>query len=156
MYSFIFWIPLAFVVVSAFISVWAIKKGLNAKKTFLTQVLSVFVVSLICFVCALGASRDKTAAASSSGAKTSVSESESSARAIAYGIGLLAAALSLGIGGIGGGIAVASAAPAAIAALTEDPKTVGRSMVFAIFGEAIAIYGLVISVLILNKLDYLI
>jgi V/A-type H+-transporting ATPase subunit K len=78
------------------------------------------------------------------------------ARAHAYGIGLVAAAFARGLAGIGGGLAVASAVPAAIASMSENPDTVGKSMVFAIFGEAIALYGLLIAFFILNKLDALI
>ena len=65
---------------------------------------------------------------------------------------LLAAALVTGLAGIGGGIAVAAGAPAAIAAASEDPKSFGKSLIFVALGESIALYGVVISILILNKL----
>lgn len=68
------------------------------------------------------------------------------------GLGLLAAALVTGLAGIGGGIAVAAGAPAAIAAASEDPKSFGKSLIFVALGESIALYGVVISILILNKL----
>ena len=64
-------------------------------------------------------------------------------------IGLVAAALATGIGG---GMAVASAAPAAIAANSENEKTFGKSLIFVALGESIALYGLVISIMILSKL----
>ena len=48
-----------------------------------------------------------------------------------------------------GGIAVGSGAPAAIAATSEDPKSFAKSMLFVALGEAIAIYGLVIALLML-------
>ena len=67
------------------------------------------------------------------------------------GMGLLAAALVTGLAGIGGGIAVAAAAPAAIGATSEDPKAFGKSLIFVALGEGIALYGLLISILILNK-----
>ena len=67
-------------------------------------------------------------------------------------IGLLAAALATGLAGIGGGLAVAAGAPDAIAANSENPKTFGKSMIFVALGESIAIYGLVISIMILSKL----
>lgn len=67
------------------------------------------------------------------------------------GLGLLAAALVTAISGIGGGIAVAAGAPAAIAATSEDPKSFGKSLIFVALGESIALYGVVISILILNK-----
>ena len=53
--------------------------------------------------------------------------------------------------GIGSGVAVAAAAPAAIGATSEDPKAFGKSLIFVALGEGIALYGLLISILILNK-----
>ncbi len=67
------------------------------------------------------------------------------------GMGLLAAGLVTGLAGIGGGIAVAAGAPAAIAATAEDPKSFGKSIIFVALGESIALYGVVISILILQK-----
>jgi len=69
----------------------------------------------------------------------------------ANGLGLLAAGLVTGLAGIGGGIAVAAGATAAIAATSEDPKSFGKSLIFVALGESIALYGVVISILILNK-----
>ena len=56
------------------------------------------------------------------------------------------------LAGIGGGMAVAPAAPAAIAANSENEKTFGKSLIFVALGESIALYGLVISIMILSKL----
>ena len=70
----------------------------------------------------------------------------------AQGLGFLAAALVTGIATIGAGIAVGSAAPAAIGAVSEDPKSFGKAIIFVVLGEGIAIYGLLISILIINKL----
>jgi len=42
-------------------------------------------------------------------------------------------------------------APAAIAATSEDPKAFGKALIFVALGESIALYGVVISILILNK-----
>ena len=48
-------------------------------------------------------------------------------------------------------MAVASAAPAAIAANSENEKTSARADLRRL-GESIALYGLVISIMILSKL----
>ena len=48
--------------------------------------------------------------------------------------------------------AVAAAAPAASAANSENEKTLGKSLIFVALGESIALYGLVISIMILSKL----
>lgn len=69
---------------------------------------------------------------------------------IAQGLSYIGAALSTGIAAIGGGIAVGAGAPAAIGALTEDPKSFGKSLIFVALGEGIALYGMLISILILN------
>ena len=42
--------------------------------------------------------------------------------------------------------------PAAIAANSENEKTFGKSLIFVALGESIALYGLVISIMILSKL----
>ena len=70
----------------------------------------------------------------------------------ANGMGLIAAALSTGIAGIGGGIAVAAAAPAAIGATSEDPKAFGKALIFVALAEGIAIYGMLVSILIMLRL----
>ncbi len=68
------------------------------------------------------------------------------------GLAYLAAALAGGMSAIGAGIAVASAAPAAIGATSEDPKSFGKAIIFVVLGEGVAIYGLLIAILIINKL----
>lgn len=78
-------------------------------------------------------------------------ETETQTASSSNGLGLLAAGLVTGLAGIGGGIAVAAGAPAAIAAASEDPKSFGKSLIFVALGESIALYGVVISILILNK-----
>ena len=67
------------------------------------------------------------------------------------GLAFIGAGLSTGIAAIGGGIAVAAGAPAAIGALTEDPKSFGKALIFVALGEGIALYGMLIAILILNK-----
>ncbi len=71
---------------------------------------------------------------------------------LAAGMGYLAAALSTGFSALGAGIAVASAASAAIGAVSEDPKAFGKALIFVALGEGVAIYGLLISVMILGQL----
>jgi V/A-type H+-transporting ATPase subunit K len=68
------------------------------------------------------------------------------------GIGMIAAALSTGLAAIGSGIAVAIVGSAALGAISENPKLLGRTIVFVGLAEGIAIYGLIISIMILNKI----
>jgi len=71
---------------------------------------------------------------------------------IAQGLGFLAAALATGLSALGAGIAVAAAAPAAIGAFSENEKNFGKFLIFVALGEGVAIYGLLISILIINKI----
>ena len=71
---------------------------------------------------------------------------------LATGLGYIGAALVTGLSCIGGGIAVASAASAALGAISEDQSIFGKSMIFVAMAEGIALYGLIISFMILGKL----
>ncbi len=68
---------------------------------------------------------------------------------IGDGLKYLSAAISTGLATIGTGIAVGCAAPAAIGATSEDDKNFTKSLIFVALGEGVAIYGLLISILIL-------
>ena len=61
----------------------------------------------------------------------------------------LAAALSTGLACIGAGIAVGNSGAAAVGATAEKPESFVRSLIFVGLSEGIAIYGLIISFLIL-------
>ena len=77
---------------------------------------------------------------------------DASASGLATGLGYIAAGLVTGLSCIGGGIAVASAASAALGAISEDGSIFGKSMIFVAMAEGIALYGLIISFMILGKL----
>lgn len=83
---------------------------------------------------------------------TTAQAATSSADGIATGMGYLSAALVTGISGVGSGIAVASSASAALGALSEDGSLFGKSIIFVAMAEGIALYGLIISFMILGKL----
>ncbi|MHB1295570.1 MAG: ATP synthase subunit C [Anaerolineae bacterium] len=61
------------------------------------------------------------------------------------------AALATGLACIGAGIAVGIAGAAAIGGITEKPEILGRTLIFVGLAEGIAIYGLIISFMILNQ-----
>lgn len=85
-------------------------------------------------------------------AGTASVQAASSADGLATGLGYLGAALVTGISGLGSGIAVASSASAALGALSEDGSLFGKSIIFVAMAEGIALYGLIISFMILGKL----
>ena len=74
------------------------------------------------------------------------------AAGMSTGLGYIAAALATSLSGIGSGIAVASSASAALGAISEDQSIFGKSMIFVAMAEGIALYGLIISFMILGKL----
>ena len=67
--------------------------------------------------------------------------------------GYLAAALATGMSALGAAYAVGSVGAAAVGALAEKPELFGRVMILVGLAEGIAIYGVIVSVLILNKLE---
>ena len=71
---------------------------------------------------------------------------------LAQGLGFIAAAVVTSASALGAGFAVASAAPAAIGAISENSENFGKAMIFVALAEGVAIYGLLISILIINKL----
>ena len=82
----------------------------------------------------------------------SVKAATDATASLATGMGYLGAALLTGMSGIGSGIAVASSASAALGAISEEGSLFGKSMIFVAMAEGIALYGLIISFMILGKL----
>jgi len=132
------------------------QKGVSAKKVIARNLVTFALVMAVTCTMAFSVSALDTKADSSDTAASSqtadTSEDSSSQTDNSKGLGLLAAALVTSVSGIGGGIAVAAGAPAAIAAASENPSSFGRSLIFVALGESIALYGVVISILILNKI----
>lgn len=62
------------------------------------------------------------------------------------------AGLAIGLAGLGAGIGMGTASSAIIGAITEKPEMFGKTLIFVVLIEAVAIYGLVISFLLLQKL----
>lgn len=117
------------------------RTGVKAKSSIICNLCCFFGICLVAILLPIG---QFVSAAAPEAASAVVSMGE--------GLGYLAAALVTGLSCIGAGIAVAAAAPAAIGACSEDPKSFGKSMIFVAMGEGIGIYGLLISILIINSL----
>jgi V/A-type H+-transporting ATPase subunit K len=64
----------------------------------------------------------------------------------------IGAALATGMSSVGAGLAVAKVGTAAVGALAEKPELFGRLLIFIGLAEGIAIYGLIVSILMLNRL----
>lgn len=74
--------------------------------------------------------------------------------AITLGMGLavLGAGLPTGLATIGAGIAIGPVGAAAMATIAERPEAFGRTLVYLGLAEGIAIYGLVISIMLLARI----
>ncbi len=68
------------------------------------------------------------------------------------GWAFLSAALATGLAALGAGYAVARVGSAAVGAVAEKPELFGRVLVLVGLAEGIAIYGLIVSILILNRI----
>lgn len=142
-------LPAVILILSTYAAIRAVKRGRKKSSALAAQLLVFVAVCAVAFAVpavAHAASNGNTAPAPSTSEQGTAAASGSST-----GITMLAAALATGLAGIGGGVAVAAAAPAAIGATSEDPKAFGKALIFVALGEGIAIYGLLISILILNK-----
>lgn len=65
----------------------------------------------------------------------------------------IAAALSVGLACIAAGIAVGLVGAAAMGTMGEKPEISGRALIFLGLAEGIAIYGLIVSIMILGKIE---
>lgn len=68
-------------------------------------------------------------------------------------LGYIAAAASTGLATLGAGYAVGSVGSSALGAVSENPKILGKTLIFVGLAEGIAIYGLIVSILILGRLS---
>jgi V/A-type H+-transporting ATPase subunit K len=67
-------------------------------------------------------------------------------------LGYLSAAIAVGLACIASAYAVARIGSAGLGAVSEKPELTGRVLIFLGLAEGIAIYGLIIAIMILNKL----
>jgi V/A-type H+-transporting ATPase subunit K len=84
-------------------------------------------------------------------AATAVAAAAEPASTTANGSALIGAAIAVAGSSIGAAIAVAYTGSAALAAMSERPELFGRAMVIVGLAEGIAIYGLIVSVILIGK-----
>lgn len=75
-------------------------------------------------------------------------------REISTGLGLAIIGIGIptGVAALGAGLAVGPIGAAALAVVVEKPEAFGRSLIFIGLAEGIAIYGLVVTILLLDKI----
>lgn len=117
-------------------------KPTNRRRAVITNAASFIGVMALMTVLPLTGAFAETAEAA---AQTAAAGADGFTEGMKY----LGAALSTGLATIGTGIAVGGAAPAAIGAVSENDKAFTKALIFVALGEGVAIYGLLISILIL-------
>ncbi len=116
------------------------KSPKKARNAIIVNLCSFFAVLALAIIFPIGGFVNAAAA-----------ETVSAAASSSTGMGYIAAALAVGLGSIGCGIAVASGSSAAIGAVAEEPKSFAKSLIFVALGEGVALYGFIISFMIISK-----
>lgn len=86
-----------------------------------------------------------------SAAATAPDTVPAAATTAANGSALIGAAIAVAGSSIGAAIAVAYTGAAALAAISERPELFGRAMVIVGLAEGIAIYGLIVSIILIGQ-----
>ena len=71
---------------------------------------------------------------------------------VGLGLALLGAGLPTGLAAFGAGLAVGPVGAAALAVIAEKPEMFGRTLIYLGLAEGIAIYGLVVTILLLGRI----
>ena len=71
---------------------------------------------------------------------------------IGLGLGIIGVGIPTALSTIGAGIAVGPIGAASLAVLAEKPEIFGRTLIYLGLAEGIAIYGLVMSSLLLDRI----
>ena len=150
--------PFAVLIATVTYAVRTHRNGTSAKRAVVRQMcMFVAAAAILCVgaaalpASASDAGTDSTVTIGATDTEAEAETAVSSDGGFAAGMAYIAAAVVTGLSGIGGGIAVAAGAPAAIGATSEDPKAFGKALIFVALGEGIALYGLLVSILILAK-----
>ncbi|AEX85006.1 F0F1-type ATP synthase, subunit c/archaeal/vacuolar-type H+-ATPase, subunit K [Marinitoga piezophila KA3] len=68
------------------------------------------------------------------------------------GLGLVGAALATGLAAIGAGVGVGMVGAASVGAISEKPELLGKTLIYVGLAEGIAIYGLIVTIMILGRI----
>jgi V/A-type H+-transporting ATPase subunit K len=85
-------------------------------------------------------------------AAPAVAEAAGGEISIGTGLGIIGVGIPTALSTIAAGIAVGPIGAASLAVLAEKPEIFGRTLIYLGLAEGIAIYGLVMSILLLDKL----
>lgn len=134
-------LALAVVIITIYSGLYLLKNNEDPSKAKISKALKMnlftFVPIMLMIVVLLIPSGSKAAEAST-------------AAAASDGLKYIGAALSTGLAAIGTGYAVGTVGSAALGAISEDQSILGRTIIFVGLAEGIAIFGVIISIMILN------
>ncbi|SHE65991.1 V/A-type H+-transporting ATPase subunit K [Marinitoga hydrogenitolerans DSM 16785] len=68
------------------------------------------------------------------------------------GLGLIGAALATGLAAVGAGVGVGMVGAASVGAISEKPELLGKTLIYVGLAEGIAIYGLIVTIMILGRI----
>lgn len=71
---------------------------------------------------------------------------------VGFGLAMIGIGLPTGMATIAAGIAVGPVGAASLAVIAEKPEIFGRTLIYLGLAEGIAIYGLVVTILLLGKI----
>ena len=77
---------------------------------------------------------------------------QEAAAASEKGLFLIGAGIAAGLAALGSGIGLGTASAAAIGAIAEKPELLGRTLLYVVLIEAIAIYGLAMFFILYSKI----
>lgn len=133
-------LALACVVITIYSGLYLLKNNKDSSKEKIRKALkinlSTFVPIMVMILVLVLPNGVKAAAA------TGASEASN-------GLKYIGAALSTGLATIGTGYAVGQVGSAALGAISEDASILGRTIIFVGLAEGIAIFGVIISIMIL-------
>lgn len=143
MIKYIGFLALAVVVITIYSGLYLLKNNEDTSKDKIKKALKInlftFVPVMAMIVVLLLPGNSRAAAET---ANVAASNSE--------GLKYIGAALSTGLATIGTGFAVGNVGSAALGAISEDQSILGRTIIFVGLAEGIAIFGVIISIMILN------
>lgn len=139
--NYILFMTVLLVGITVVVGVRSIKQGLSGDKAIRFLGMNVFTFFALMVTAAIVAFSGNDVVAAEGAVAAASSD----------GLKFVGAALSTGLASIGAGIAVASTGAAAIGAISENEKLLGKTIIFVGLAEGIAIYGLIISIMILGS-----
>ena len=136
-------LALAVVVITIYSGLYLLKNNEDSSKDKIRKALKINLftfVPIMAMIIVLLLPANSRAAAEVAGTTASNAE----------GLKYIGAALSTGLATIGTGFAVGNVGSAALGAISEDQSILGRTIIFVGLAEGIAIFGVIISIMILN------